>query len=286
MGKPSARRSVGKRLPVADVRGAAFQRQGTHAQKQRLRDLLQEHSTAAVANPFENGDACAESVGLTVSRIELDAVPTATIVELPELELEVRQVSQRLAELPAEAAGAVRRILDAAHRENLQHQARRREQFEEELTRGTLPRGSGFSRFLSSLSHYFVRLGPPASEAEIEALQTLSPMRFGNSLSEFYRSVGGLSWDFGDTGMGMRLFSPRTLLEAQQSALRWQRLERLSLLDMARWCWSNDRPGLAKAEAAGRDAHARTYAVRARRLTASAVGDHRPERNELMQARG
>ena len=44
----------------------------------------------------------------------------------------------------------------------------------------------------------------------------------------------------------MRLFSPRTLLEAQQSALRWQRLERLSLLDMARWCWGNDRSGLAQ----------------------------------------
>ena len=175
------------------VEGRLHAPSSTHAQKQRLRDLLQEHSTGAVAYPIENGDACAESVGLTVSRIELDAVPTATIVELPELELEVRQVSQRLAELPAEAAGAVRRILDAAHRENLQHQARRREQFEEELTRGTLPRGSGFSRFLSSLSHYFVRLGPPASEAEIEALQTLSPMRFGNSLSELYRSVGGLS---------------------------------------------------------------------------------------------
>jgi hypothetical protein len=248
MGKPSARRSVGKRLPVADVRGAAFQRQGTHAQKQRLRDLLHEHSTAAVANPFENGGAYAEGVGLTVSQIELDAEPTATAVELPELELEVRQVSQRLAELPANAAGPARHLLDAAHRENLQHQTKRRQQFDEELTRGALPRGTDFSRFLSSLSHYFVRLGPPASEAEIEVMQTLSPIRFSDSLSEFYRSLGGLSWDFGDTGVGLRLFSPRTLLEAQQSALRWQRLERLSLIDMARWCWGNDRPGLGQHE--------------------------------------
>lgn len=230
------------------IEGRIHAPSSTEAQRQRLRALLASQPEAsppsAVAPDVAPGDIARPQASSVVG----DDTPFATALELPGLEAEGVGVNVRIAELPAASAGPALRILALVRRENLRRQAWRRELFEEALKQGGLPRGSRFPEYLSSLWDTFVRVGPPAGAAEIEALQALSPVRFGDSLQALYRCFGGISGEFGDSGIGLRLFSPHALLEAQRSTLRWQRLGGLSLLDMARWAWGNDRPELAAGE--------------------------------------
>jgi hypothetical protein len=227
------------------IEGRIHAPSSTEAQRQRLRTVLGSQAEvtppSAVALNVEPSDVARPRA----SSVAGDATPFATALELPGLEDEGVLANSRIAELPAESAGPALRILTLIRRENLRRQAWRREQFEEELKQGGLPRGSRFSEFLASLWDSFVRVGPAASAAEIEVLQALSPVRLGDSLQALYRSFGGISGEFGDSEIGLRLFSPHALLEAQRNTLRWQRLGGLSLLDMARWAWGNDRPELA-----------------------------------------
>lgn len=89
-----------------------------------------------------------------------------------------------------------------------------------------------------------LQLGPPASDDELDALQAMAPMPFSDSLRAFYRTVGRIEGTIGDDGMEIRLRSPRDLLDASRSTERWRTLGGLSLLDMARVAWGNDKPDL------------------------------------------
>ncbi len=44
-----------------------------------------------------------------------------------------------------------------------------------------------FAGFLGSLSSHFVRIGPPAEEADLDALQASAPARFSEQLIALHR---------------------------------------------------------------------------------------------------
>jgi hypothetical protein len=211
--------------------------------RQRLRALLKAHdlsppevSVASLVAEFKTAAALPppDEPGVVLSVDEL----------IPELETALADAAKRISALPAEAARPACEVLERVRSENDKQQRLRREQFEDDLKRRRLPRGSRFSEFLASVARHFVQLGPAATADEISALQAMAPAALGDGLRAFYTSFGGIRGDFGEDGISLQLCSPRELLDAHHSREPWRRLSRLSLLGMARWSWGNDRPEL------------------------------------------
>ncbi len=87
----------------------------------------------------------------------------------------------------------------------------------------------------------FVKLGAPASEQSIEALQKMSGPTLPDSLLHFYRTIGSIHG--GNQLKGLVLHSPETLVmkSAPNPAQRWDCVASMGLVDMIRWSWGNDR---------------------------------------------
>lgn len=212
--------------------------------KQRLRELLRVYSLSSP--PL----LVASDAGELKAAAALPPLPqepenvVAADELMPTLETALADAAARISALPAEIALLAREVLRCVRNENLRQHLLRREQFEEERRLRRLPLDSSFTEFLASVAPHFVQLGPAATAAEIIALQAMAPAAFGNSLRDFYTCIGGLRGEFGEDGLSLHLCSPGELLEAHQSREPWRYLHRLSLLDMARWSWGNDRPEL------------------------------------------
>jgi len=220
------------------VEGRILAPSSSETQRQRMREVLQRHQYDPPASAASTGEGSPSDSG------QGDSVAEDGVFGLPGIESAMVEAAARVAALPAGTAAPAREILAIVRRENLHQQVLRREQFEEDMQARRLPGRTTFAEFLGSLSSHFVRIGPPADEADLDALQALFSTRFSEQLIAFYRCFGSLEGPLGNSGIGLRLCSPRQLLDARQGTLRWQRLGGLSLLDMARWSWGNDRPDL------------------------------------------
>ncbi|MCU0862961.1 MAG: hypothetical protein MUC36_04135 [Planctomycetes bacterium] len=226
------------------VEGRIYAPSSSEAQRQRLRALRAAHRAAAAASPVA---AVSAVPAIPVQRVAAAAATAArdpAALALPELEAALADGAARIAALPDRTATAAMAMLEIVRREQVHQQAWRQQQYEVELRGRRLPVGTSFPAFLASVASSFVRLGPAADDSELTALQALAPAPLGASLLAFYRTLGGVAGDLGDGGLGLRVLSPRQLLGAHADSQRAQRLAGLSLLDVARWCWGNDRPEL------------------------------------------
>lgn len=108
------------------------------------------------------------------------------------------------------------------------------------------------------------RLGEPASDADIAALQALSRPPLPADLLAFYRSAG--AFHGGASLQDCVIHAPAALLAASRKPPgTWEGVASMGLPDMVRWAWGNDRfefePGRGGLTAAEVGALNRGYSV-------------------------
>jgi hypothetical protein len=213
------------------VEGRLYAPSTSEAQRTRLRAVRSAHRAAMAERR-----AAPPRVDPAPSRqTEAETVTASALGALPEFDVHLTEAAARLASLPSNWEEPARALVALVRR----GQAHERERLEKRV-----PSVLGPSQ--PSVSATFVRLGPVADDAELTAVQALAPVSLGASVLSFYRTIGGLVGDLGGSGLELHVPPPRTLLAAHASSRPAQQLVSLSLLDVARWCWGNDRPELAR----------------------------------------
>lgn len=161
---------------------------------------------------------------------------------LPELAAAFRLAEDIAATLPPECAAPARGIITQLHQTSLQAQAKRREQYAEELRSRRPPLDTTLERIRSELTRACASLGPPATPDELDQVEALIGQPLDDELRAFYRCIGGIGADF--NGVLVSLPPPSQLIAAHHSPDRWRQMQAPSLFDMARASWGNDHPGL------------------------------------------
>ena len=139
----------------------------------------------------------------------------------------------------APEAAATRRHLEAiAERVNTAERARRKEYYDYLVEK----EGQSDETFEQHLERYgaLVRMGPPATAAQVDAVRQMSAVPLPADLVAFYGEVGSFS---GGAWVGDSVVhAPEALLAAHAAdAPKWQALASIGLVDRIRSSWGNDR---------------------------------------------
>lgn len=217
----------------------------TPDQKRRLRalylsaapDFPPPPSFKELAKAYAEADARAAQ--------DADALERALAADelcLPELAAAFGLAQDIAATLPPHWAEPAHRIITQLHQSSLQAQAKRREQYAEELRSRRPPLDTTLERIRSELTRACVRLGPPATPDELDQIEALIGQPLDDELRAFYRCIGGIGADL--DGVLVSLPPPSQLIAAHHSPDRWQQMRAPSLFDMALSSWGNDHLGL------------------------------------------
>ena len=218
----------------------------TPDQKRRLRalylsaapDFPPPPSFKELAKAYAEADARAAQ--------DADALERALAADelcLPELAAAFGLAGDIAATLPPHWAEPAHRIITQLHRSSLQAQAKRREQYAEELRSRRPPLDTTLERIRSELTRACGSLGPPATPDELDRIEALIGQPLDDELRAFYQCIGGMDADF--DGVLVSLPPPSRLIAAHHSSVRWQQMRAPSLFDMALSSWGNDHPGLS-----------------------------------------